>query len=190
MDATQGISIPPLGVVLAEERRGLYWATSGFAFPVTSDKVIQPRGYVVKSPLYHRVVASLDPNDLVELDRRRTEYVAQPSLEKCVAEAMSERVREQLLPEAPSRLTCLWATLDAYGALQFAFAAVAAQVLDASGMSNIGATPVSTADGKWVALDMRLFSAPEHIGADASANAAAPHRRSHRLCCSAPPTSR
>jgi hypothetical protein len=162
--------VPPLGIVSDVERRGLYWATAGFDYPVTAEQIIQPRGFVAGALLYNQVTASLDGNHLAKLDKRRADYAQQPSLEKCVAEAIYERVRQQVLPDAPSRLRCLWAALDGLAAIQFASAALGPPTFDLSGFGNIAAVPVSTADGRWVAVDMRLFAIPMNISSDVSAN--------------------
>lgn len=98
---------------------------------------------------------------IAELDRRRSEFSSAPTLEKCVAEAVYEERRRELLPEAPSRLYCLFAAEDGGAAIDFLSAYGPPLRFDASGMSQSGAMPVSTADGMWVALDMHLFQIPQ-----------------------------
>lgn len=152
---------------------GFYWASAGLNFPTTDDRVVMPREWVISSPLYEQVAANLDADRLAHFDQQRDAFDAAPTLEKCVSEAVYERVREQILPDAPSRLRCLWAALDAGAAMQFAQVYLPPPVFDAEGFGNIVAMPVSTADGKWVALDMHLFEIPQSINSDAETNAAA-----------------
>lgn len=144
-----------------QERRGLYWATGSWALPWDEDGVLAPRKWVAESPLYHAVAQDLDAQRLAELHARRAEFASAPTLEKCVAEVVYEQRRRELKQQAPSRLDCLFAAEDAIAAIDFLAAYGGPLQLDASGMSQSGAMPVSTADGFWVALDMRLFQVPQ-----------------------------
>lgn len=159
-----------LGHVSTEECRGLYWASQTFEFPRTKDQVVLPREWVASSKLYKEVSDSLTAGGLAELSGRIGDFEAAPSLEKCVAEAIYEETRMRALPEAPSRLRCLFAARDAIAAIEFSSAYLPPPVFDANGMGSSGAFPVSTADGKWVRLDMNLFHLPKAIGADKSCN--------------------
>ena len=177
-DEARTISVVQLGVVSNEELRDLYWSTATFAFPQTNERVILPRQWVGDSQLFGLLGAELDPARLAELDARRGEFDPEPTLEKCVAEAIYETVRQRLLPDAPSRLDCLFAALNVNGALEFAARYGPPLVFDEKGMSTSGVVPVATADGCWVALDMHLFDIPQAIGPDEAANAQELHRLS------------
>jgi hypothetical protein len=117
--------------------------------------------------LYSEVASSLDPKSLTSLARRQHEFEPAPSLEKCVAEAVYETVRLSVLSNAPSRLHCLWAAKDAAAAIDFALKHYPI-TFGENGMGQ-GAVPVSTADGRWVVLDMNLFRLAA-IGEDVTAN--------------------
>jgi hypothetical protein len=144
-----------------QERRGLYWATGSWALPWDADGVLAPRRWVAESPLYQAVAHELGAERIAELHARRAEFAPAPSVEKCVAEAIYEQRRRELVPRAPSRLDCLFAAEDAIAAIDFLAAYGAPLQFDASGMSESGAMPVSTADGAWIALDMQLFGIPQ-----------------------------
>jgi hypothetical protein len=146
-----------LGIVSRKEQRDLYWATGIWALPWDGDGVLSPRCWVSNSPLYRTVAQGLHAQGIAELSSRRSEFEAAPSLEKCVAEAVYEELRQEVLPLAPSRLNCLFAAEDAIAAIEFLRTYGPPPRFDASGMSESGAIPVSTADGAWVALDMHLF---------------------------------
>jgi hypothetical protein len=139
---------------------------------MTAERMILPRAWVVTSALYRAVDSNLEPQQLVELVRRRNKFQPEPTLEKCVGEAVYERVRLRVLPDAPSRLRCLWAALDAGSALEFAERYLPPPVFDASTgiATNRGAIPVSTADGRWVAVDMHLFRILSAVTEDAGSN--------------------
>jgi hypothetical protein len=137
-----------LGVVSKEERRDFYWTAGSFDFPRTEDEIVLPRDWVASSPLFQAVDNDLSPEGLASLNERRTEFTEAPSLEKCIAEAIYERVRRQVLPEAPSRLHCLFAALDAIAAIQFADLYLPPPIFNAQGIAEGGAAPVSTADGR------------------------------------------
>jgi hypothetical protein len=144
-----------------QEWRGLYWATGSWALPWDADCVLAPRRWVAESPLYQAVAHEFGADRIAELHARRAEFASAPTLEKCVAEAVYEQRRRELVPRAPGRLDCLFAAEDAIAAIDFLAAYGAPLQFDASGMSESGAMPVSTADGVWVALDMQLFQIPE-----------------------------
>ncbi len=150
-----------LGVVSSQERRGLYWATGSWALPWDGDGVLAPRRWITESALYEAVAQEIGAQRIAEFDARRGEFAPTPTLEKCVAEAVYEERRRDLLPKAPSRLNCLFAAEDAVAAIDFLRAYGAPLQFDASGMSQSGAMPVSTADGLWIALDMHLFQIPQ-----------------------------
>lgn len=159
-----------LGHVSTEESRGLYWASQTFQFPRSKDQVVLPREWVASSKLYNEVSDNVTASGLAELSGRIGDFEAAPSFEKCVAEAIYEEARMRVLPEAPSRLRCLFAARDAVAAIEFSLVYLPPPVFDANGMGGSGAFPVSTADGKWVMLDMNLFRLPKTIGADKSCN--------------------
>src|SRR5512144_589210 len=92
-----------LGVVRSDEYRGLYWATTGFAFPTTPENVVLPREWVATSPLFVEVDRNLEARSLAEIAKRLDTFSPQPTIEKCVAEAIYERARKRVLPDAPSR---------------------------------------------------------------------------------------
>ena len=159
-----------LGVVSSQERRDLYWAMSEWwALAPDANGVIAPRRWVASSPLYAEVEANLTGGGLTELDARRSQYDAAPTLEKCAGEAVFEAVRREVSPTAPSRLNCLFATEDMYGAVEFLRKFAPPLRFDAEGFGSHAALPVSTADGAWVAVDMRRFVLPQ-VGPDARSN--------------------
>jgi hypothetical protein len=104
-----------------------------------------------------RDVSRPRPESLSALGARRAEFDDTPTLEKCVSEAVFEQVRERVLPGAPSRLNCLFAAPNLATAMEIWGEYVPAPRFDAEGMGLGGAVPVSTADGRWVAVDLRLF---------------------------------
>lgn len=172
VDLAPGTVVPPLGVVSSDEMRGLYWATTTFAFPQTVERVILPREWVGASQLFCALPSDLDAEQITALAGRRSQFAAEPSLEKCVGEAVYEQVRQRVLPSAPSRLRCLFAALDMLAAIEFAQLYLPASAFEPEGgIGHHGAMPVSTADGKWVALDMHLFEVPTALGADSESNA-------------------
>lgn len=173
MDVAPGTVVPPLGQVSTEEKRHLYWAVTSFSFPKTAERLILPRQWVAASALFRELENDPDPARIAELHKRRTEFDAAPTLEKCVGEAVYEHVRQRVLPSAPSRLECLFAALDIFGAIEFSQVYLPPPTFNTSGMSEGGATPVSTADGNWVAADMRLFEIPTNLGSDPPLNAQA-----------------
>ena len=73
-----------------------------------------------------------------------------------------EDVRRSVLPDAPSRLDCVFAGVDAVAAIEFASAYIGTGMLG----PEAGALPVSTADGAWVAVDMHLFEISERLPID------------------------
>lgn len=98
MNAPSGL--PELGIVRTDERRHLYWATMGFDFPTTPERVILPREWVSQSQLYAEVATDLEPARLAEIAARRGDFPPEPTLEKCVGEAVFEEVRLRVRPDA------------------------------------------------------------------------------------------
>lgn len=154
-----------LGKVSCEERRHLYWASNGWAFPITENQIIQPRRWVADSALFAELSRDASPSGIAAVRSRLDEFDATPTLEKCVAELVYEQVREGTLPLAPSRLNCLFVARDAASAVQFA-AAYIPMVIYPSRDTNLAALAVSTADRAWVELDMYLFATMSLAGRD------------------------
>lgn len=160
-DATDRPRVP-LGLVCTDEIPGLYRATNPKCRDWDDEGVIHPRQWVVSSLAWPSVVAGI--NDLAVLLKLASERELLPppvSLEKLIAEAVFERVRQEVVPEAPSRLNCVFVALDAYGAADFAVEQSGAPIIDPA-TGDVVNWPmlklVSTGGRPWIALDMRLFS--------------------------------
>lgn len=152
----------PLGVVCRDEIPGLYRATKLNHPDWDHEGIIRSRRWVESSLAWPRVLAGIDsPRSLVRLASER-EYLPPPvSLEKLIAEAVFERVRQEVSPDAPSRLNCVFVALDAYEAADFAAKQSGEPIVDpvTGDVVNWPALiPVSTGGRPWIALDMRLFS--------------------------------
>jgi hypothetical protein len=150
-----------LGVVSTEERV-LFW--SFMQGPDLAERLLTPQLTIQRSRLFRELPRDLDPDALARLHARRSEYPRWPGIEKCVAEAVFERVRRRVLPEAPSRLTCLYAGLDPESAARFAIEWMPEPAFDEHGRSDIGTLRVRTGGAPWIAVDMSLFFLPESIG--------------------------
>lgn len=124
---------------------------------------IQPQGFVRQAKAWPQVEAVvLDVPALADLVRRRSEFEPVPTLEKLWAEAVYEAVRARELPNAPSRLDCVYAAIMGYDAfsilpeLNFP-----PPTFDANGFPTTGPMIVpAMTRGRWVAVDMHLFALP------------------------------
>jgi hypothetical protein len=165
-----------LGVVSTEDR----WFFRAVQEEPAHDPVrlLVPYGWVARSALFRALPQTLDPRRLAALDARRGEFPRAPSLEKCIAEAVFERVRRRVVPSAPSRLRCTFAALDAVSAMRFAVEWFPEQLFDEHGLSDLHAIRVRTAGSPWIALDMNLFFVPVRIGQSE-------HRNAHALAATA-----
>ena len=71
---------------------------------------LRPQRFVSRARAWPGVqAAASDVAQMVDLVRRRSQLGASPALEKMWAEAIYESVRRRVLPQAPSRLDCLYA---------------------------------------------------------------------------------
>jgi hypothetical protein len=158
-----------LGVVSIEDR----WFYRAVDEEPSHDPVrlLVPYDWVARSALFRRLPPTLDPRHLAELDALRRDYPRYPSLEKCVGEAIYERVRRRVAPSAPSRLRCTFAALDAVSAMKFAVEWYEEVLFDEHGLSDFHAIRVRTAGSPWIAVDMNLFSIPVRIGQSQQRNA-------------------
>jgi hypothetical protein len=104
---------------------------------------------------------------MVALVQRRTELASHPTLEKMWAEAIYEAVRLRVLPDAPSRLACLYAVEMGYDAFD---------ILPERGLANVTFGPdglptsgpailAARTSGRWVPIDMRLLQIPDPLAA-------------------------
>ena len=152
----------PLGLVCTDEIPGLYRATNPNRRDWDDEGVIHPRQWVVSSLVWPSVVAGIDDLALLLKLASEREFLPPPvSLEKLIAEAVFERVRQEVVPGAPSRLNCVFLALDAYGAADFAVEQSGEPIIDPA-TGDVVNWPmlklVSTGGRPWIALDMRLFS--------------------------------
>jgi hypothetical protein len=159
--------LPALGVVSTEERL-LYRAY--LEEPESADRLLRPVEWLASSALFRNVPQDIDPGALARLHLRRDEFERWPTLEKCVAEAVYERTRVRVRPDAPSRLHCLFAALDAESAMAFAIDWMPEPIFDEHGLSDLGAMQVRTNGARWIAVDMNLFGIPERIDASEIGN--------------------
>jgi hypothetical protein len=166
-----------LGVVSTEDRT-FFW--SFVQEPDPSYALLTPQLSIRRTRLFRELPRDLDPGALARLRLRREEYARRPSLEKCVAEAVFERVRARVAPAAPSRLSCLFAAVDAESAARFAIRWLPDPEFDDHGFSDVGALRVRTGGAPWVAVDMSLFFLPEAIGDSETANERALERTTLR----------
>ena len=131
---------------------------------------LQPQHFVRNASTWPAVrTAASDVRKLTELVRRRRHPDPPPSLEKLWAEAVYEDVRCRVLPNAPSRLDCLYAVevgYDVYAILSEL--GLSASTFAPSGLPTSGPMiiPAET-QGRWVALDMHLFQTPPVLTPDA-----------------------
>lgn len=150
----------PLGLVSTHEIPGLYRATHQRDWD--EHGTIRPREFVTSSFAWPSVAMALDdPAALVKLALERNNIPPPVRLEKLIAEAVFEQVRLEVVPDAPSRLNCVFAALDAYGAMDFAAETSGAPIIDQATGDVVNwpvAKLVSTGGRPWIALDMRLFS--------------------------------
>jgi hypothetical protein len=156
-----------LAVVNTDER-ALFWAYVGEE-PDPRYRLLTPQLWVSRSRLFRELPRDLDPAALARLAARRADYPRWPTLEKCVGEAVFEQARRILLPPAPSRLSCLFAALDAESAASFAIEWMPPD-FDHHGRGDVATLRVRTGGARWVALDMHLFYVPREIGESAEAN--------------------
>jgi hypothetical protein len=146
-----------LGTVSTEDR-AFYWAFR--EEPDPSYRLLTPQLWMRRARLFRELPRDLDPAALARLYLRRDEYPRYPRLESCVAEAVFEAVRTRVAPDAPSRLECLFAALDAESAARFAIEWLE-PTFDFHGISDIGTLRVRTRGAPWIALDMNLVAAAE-----------------------------
>jgi len=146
-----------LGTVSVVECREFYWVTR--AAPWDTHGVVRPRRWVSSSTTYADVARlGLDPARLAAAGKQWSP--SQPSLAKCVGEAVYEAERVRVSPSAPSRLHCLFVASDAMTAVTIAERCLPPPQFDSSGFSDPAVVPASTADGPWIPLDMELFDIP------------------------------
>ena len=124
---------------------------------------LQPQRFVADAPAWPTVQrAAFDAGGMVQLGADRGSLAPLPALEKLWAEAIYEDVRERVLPDAPSRLDCLYAVQmgdDAFDILPELGLTTA--TFDASGWATSGPMIIpARTRGRWVAVDMRLFDLP------------------------------
>ena len=159
-----------LGVVSTEDIPGLYRAAH--AQDWDQQGTIHARQWVTSSmawPLVEAAVNDDDPASLVNLSHERGNLPPPASLEKLIAEAVYERVRQEVVPDAPSRLDCVFAALDAYAAMDFVWATSTPPIIDPETGWVLNwplAKLVSTGGRPWIALDMTLFSMHQETAQD------------------------
>lgn len=160
-DAPQSPRVP-LGIVSTDEIPDLYRATNPHRPDWDEQGTIHSRRWVESSLVWPSAVAGIDdPQLLVRLSLERDNLPPPVSLEKLIAEAVFERVRQGVVPEAPSRLNCVFVALDVYGAADFAGEQSGEPIIDPATGDVVNwpiLRPVSTGGRPWIAVDMRLFS--------------------------------
>lgn len=134
---------------------------------------LRPQRFVRHSSTW-RVVEPIafDPPALAKLSGQRAGLAPTPTLEKTWAEAVFEAVRARLLPDAPSRLDCVYAVGGGYNAAFDLMPQLSSMpsTFEPSGFPNSGPMVVpATTRGRWVAVDMHLFGVPEPLPADDAA---------------------
>lgn len=149
---------PPLGVVHRSNPLNVYWAARVEDLESLTTIGPKPQNFVTAQPHWLAVDAAVRSSDMASLASLDP---TSPAIGKLLAEAVYEQVRQRVQPEAPSRLSCLFATLSAMDAISFAGEHTPSPIFDAPGFPLSGPTsvPASTGQGAWIALDMHAFQA-------------------------------
>jgi hypothetical protein len=125
-----------------------------------------PRNFIRRATGWIEVcAAATNPEDMSALADRTDDFPPWAPPQKLWAEAVYEETRRAVLPDAPSRLDCLFATElgdDAFAVMPELGRPLG--TFDESGLPMSGQMVVpARTSGAWVALDMHLFQMPEYL---------------------------
>jgi hypothetical protein len=133
---------------------------------------LRPQRFVRSAAAWPAVEASaFNGAEMAELAQRRSGLAPTPTLEKMWAEAIYEAVRRRVLPDAPSRLDCLYAVQVGYDAFDILpELGLARRTFGPSGFPTSGPMIVpARTRGRWVPVDMRLFKSAAPLAPDQAA---------------------
>jgi hypothetical protein len=137
---------------------------------------LQPQCFVRNAAAWPIVQASaFGVAQMIELVQHRNELALVPTLEKMWAEAIYEAVRRRVLPDAPSRLDCLYAVQMGYDAFDILpELGLTRSTFGPSGFPVSGPTIIpARTSGCWVPVDMHLFQTAPPLAPDEAAIMAA-----------------
>ena len=148
------------GTVVFTDTVVVQTATRVELLPILALAGLQPQQFVRSAAAWPIVQTSaFDVPALTRLVRSRSGPGAPPTLEKMWAEAVYEAVRQRLLPDAPSRLDCLYAVQMGYDAFDILpELGLTRSTFAPSGFPTSGPVIIpARTRGQWVPVDMHLF---------------------------------
>ena len=151
-------------------------ATHVELLPILASTGLQPQRFVRSAAAWPIVQASaFDVPAMTRLVRSHSGPGRAPTLEKMWVEAIYEAVRHRLLPDAPSRLDCLYAVQMGYDAFDILpELGLTTSTFAPSGFPTSGPMVIpARTNGRWVPVDMHLFRAVPALAPDEAAIAAA-----------------
>jgi hypothetical protein len=162
--------------VVRKDVVGVQTATRVELLSTLASTGLQPQQFVRSAHAWPVVeAAASDVAQTIQLVRRRHEIAPLPTLEKMWAEATYEAVRRRELPDAPSRLECLYAVELGYDASDILpELGLTRSTFAPSGFPTTGPMIIpARTRGRWVPVDMRLFQVPPQLAPDPGAITAA-----------------